>query len=413
MDSLQETLSAALEDTFEPLKLVSIAVMPQLREWGIQLSDSESAKLESEFQEITLEAATLNLMNYSVSDSTGPGEYTAENRMSIAKKTMTLVVGLVMADKTRKLVEGLQEHTTSIIRDEREEQRQLEQRVSEEWQEPLDLLNALIALAKGVRSNFDDQFLEDAVRSDGIVFVTLAIVHAKACQVSSEILVLLRSGLADGAYARWRTLYELSAVGLFIKKYGREVAVRYSIHGLLERCKLARRYQQDRAPGDSSGLPQELIDNFASLEASIVETYGKQFKGDYGWAASVLRGRPKLFDIANSVGLGSSYSDYKLASSSVHASAFSTLRLSVPGAPLGSAVHAKPNPIDLKSPGYNCGRSLEEITTVLLKSQPGLDDGAVLKRGAIIRSLHKLASNVLKAFDEAESNVESQSESKN
>lgn len=402
MATFQETLSTVLEDTFEPQELVSIAVMPQLREWGIQLSDSERAKLESEFQEITLEAATLNLMNYSVSDSTGPGEITAENRMSIAKKTMTLVLGLVVADKTRKLVEGLQEHTTSIIRDEREEQRQLEQRVSEEWQEPFDLLSVLIALAKGVRSNFDDQFLENAARSGEFVLVTLAILHAKACQVSTEVLILLRSGFADGAHARWRTLYELSAVSQFIAKNGQEVAVRFLCHDILERSKLARRYQQDRAPGDSSGLPQELIDNFASLEDSLVEAYGKEFKGDYGWAASVLCGRPTLFGIANSVGLGSAYSAYKLASSSVHASAFSTLRLSVPGAPLGRAVHANPSPIDLKSPGYNCARSLEEITTVLLKSQPGLDERAVLKRGAIIRSLHKLASDVFKAFDEAE-----------
>ena len=240
MDTIQETLSTVLEDTIEPRELVSIALMPQLREWGIQLSDSERAQLEKELQEITFEAATLDLMNYSVTGSTDLGHITDENRMSIANRTLKAILGLVMADKTRILVESLQQHTSSILRNEREVQRQLEQRVGEEWQEPLDLLNTLIALAKGVRSNFDDQFLENAARSGKFVLVTLAILHAKACQVSTEVLILLRSGFADGAHARWRTLYELSAVSQFIAKNGQEVAVRFLCHDILERSKLAR-----------------------------------------------------------------------------------------------------------------------------------------------------------------------------
>ncbi len=406
MNTLQETLISVLDGTCEPQELLPSLVIPQLREWGIHLSDSERTQLEDEFQKITLEAATLNLTNFRFLDSTESRLITAENRMPIAKKTLMYVLGLAMAEKTRNLVEGLEGHATSILSDEREQQLQLEQRVSEEWQEPLDLLGVHIALAKGVRSLFDDQVLSNAAHSGDLVFPVLANLHARACQVSSEILVLLRFGLSEGAFARWRTLYELSAVSQFIKKNGKEVAERYLFHNPLERSKLARQYLQDIDPGNSSNLPQEFVEDLAALQGSLVKKYGKEFERDYGWAAPELKGTPNLRRIAESVGLGSSYSAYKLASSSIHASALRSFQSSVPGDPLGRAEHAVPSSIDLKSPGYHCARSLEEITTTLLKSQPGLDDGATLKRGAIIRSLYKLASDVLKAFDRVESKVE-------
>ena len=412
MATLQEVLSTALEDTCEPQELVSICVIPYLLKYGIQLSDSERAQLECQFQEITIEAATSSFSNYRVLDSTDRGPFSVESRMCIAKRALKFALGLVMAEKTKNLIEGLQEHASSILRDEYIEQRQLEQRVSEEWKEPLDLLCVLITLAKGVRSDFDDQFLEKAVRSNEIVFATLAILHAKACQVSSEVFALLSSGFADGAQARWRTLYELSAVSQFIAKNGQEVAVRFLCHDMLERSKLARQHQQGEFPGELSRLQQDRIDSMASLQDTLLEAFGKRFRGDYGWAASALCGNPTLFRIADSVGLGDSYPAYKLASSSVHASALSVFQNSAQETPLGSVVHANPIPIDLKSPGYNCGRSLEKITSVLLKSQPGLDDHAMLKRGVVLRTLHKLASKVLKAFDEAEIKVETQSEPK-
>ena len=89
MDTLQETLSTALEDTFEPRKLVSIAVIPQLQEWGIRLSDTEKAQLEEEIQKIIFEAATLNLWNYRGSDSADAGENNADNRLSVARRILT------------------------------------------------------------------------------------------------------------------------------------------------------------------------------------------------------------------------------------------------------------------------------------------------------------------------------------
>lgn len=42
-----------------------------------------------------------------------------------------------------------------------------------------------------------------------------------------EILTLVKNGLADGAFARWRSLFELSVISNFISSNSEEVAKAY------------------------------------------------------------------------------------------------------------------------------------------------------------------------------------------
>ena len=58
-------------------------------------------------------------------------------------------------------------------------------------------------------------------------FVALKYITGRACQVYREIVCLARHGFADGAFARWRTLYELAVISSFIYKYGDEIAKSY------------------------------------------------------------------------------------------------------------------------------------------------------------------------------------------
>ena len=47
-------------------------------------------------------------------------------------------------------------------------------------------------------------------------FLALREIHSRACQQFLEIIYLMKAGFADGAYARWRSMYELSVVAEFI-----------------------------------------------------------------------------------------------------------------------------------------------------------------------------------------------------
>ena len=49
-------------------------------------------------------------------------------------------------------------------------------------------------------------------------------IHGRAMQIFLEIITLMKGGFADGAYARWRSLFELSIVSYFIRSNGEIVA---------------------------------------------------------------------------------------------------------------------------------------------------------------------------------------------
>ena len=52
-------------------------------------------------------------------------------------------------------------------------------------------------------------------------------IHGRACQQFLEIIYLMKAGFADGAYARWRSLYELSVIAQFISDQGETVATAF------------------------------------------------------------------------------------------------------------------------------------------------------------------------------------------
>ena len=58
-------------------------------------------------------------------------------------------------------------------------------------------------------------------------FFALQHINARACQQFNEILCLMKNGFADGAFARWRSMYELSVYAIFISQNGEDVAKSY------------------------------------------------------------------------------------------------------------------------------------------------------------------------------------------
>jgi len=59
-----------------------------------------------------------------------------------------------------------------------------------------------------------------------------------------EIAVLLRSGYADGAHARWRTLHEISVVAALLKEHGEELAERWWCHVAVESLRGANQFNR-------------------------------------------------------------------------------------------------------------------------------------------------------------------------
>ena len=130
------------------------------------------------------------------------------------------------------------------LRDRRRNRLQFEERLSQHWQVPSALLDMLISLSVEAGSNFNRVFRQCAASSDDAAFEALTRLHARACQVSSAILVLLRSGACGRCARSMANSSRDRGHGAFVRKNGQELATRYLLHDTVQRSKLAARHRK-------------------------------------------------------------------------------------------------------------------------------------------------------------------------
>lgn len=107
--------------------------------------------------------------------------------------------------------------------------------------------------------------------------------------VASEALCLMKSGFADGALARWRTLYELTVIADVIAKHDATRAARYLAHAEVQAWVTAKRWMA--APAER-GAPRYSEDDLAALAErarELGETLGPGLDKMYGWALPLFQ----------------------------------------------------------------------------------------------------------------------------
>lgn len=111
-------------------------------------------------------------------------------------------------------------------------------------------------------------------------------IHARSMQIFLEILTLNRNGFADGAYARWRSLYELSITSSYIKKFGEEVA-----EAFLESANTNDRYEWARKAKCLKKSQKRYI-TFADIQKnSGLAT--KEWKKEYDFVNQLVHASPQ------------------------------------------------------------------------------------------------------------------------
>ncbi len=74
---------------------------------------------------------------------------------------------------------------------------------------------------------YADSVSENTKKEKANTLTALSQIQNRAAQQYLEILTLIKNGFPDGAFARWRSMYELSVIGSFIMKYGEDVAEQF------------------------------------------------------------------------------------------------------------------------------------------------------------------------------------------
>ncbi|MXX93225.1 MAG: hypothetical protein F4Y63_07230 [Chloroflexi bacterium] len=304
------------------------------------------------------------------------GDVSEEELLSTIEKAMPSLV----ENTARSVLSAIKSDMDDGLKEKTENRQRFEQRLIDRWQKPLSLLELLVSIVTEVGHDFNDSFRDDAARSNDYRFDVLMRLQARASKTASAILVLLRSGHADDACARWRTLHEIAVVSWFIKDANQDVAERYLLHEIIHQYKAALQLQRYASRLNESPLSQFEFNRLETRRNCLVAKYGKPFKENYGWAASALKkNSPSFADIEDAVDLEHWRPYFKMASDNTHANAHGMMfQLGIADHQIGKVMLAGPSNAGLADPGHWTAISLQQVTLNLLTTKTSLDSVVVM-----------------------------------
>jgi hypothetical protein len=280
----------------------------------------------------------------------------------------------IVEDLSKSVARDLKKQAPSMLRDRRKQAAEFEKRLYRRWKKALDALGVLIVVATEAGEEFNRELRPQAAQAGDFRFDVLVRLHARACQVAGEVAVMLASGFADGAHARWRTLHEIATVASFIAEHDNDTAERYLLHEHVESYKAALQMQAYHSRLGLSGFSAQEMDHLKDNRDRVVSRYGDSFKEDYGWASQALgKQRPNFSDLEQKVALDHMRPYYKMASHNVHANSkgmnFKLGKLE------GNhdVLLAGASNAGLADPGSSAAISLGQISITLLATNPNID----------------------------------------
>jgi hypothetical protein len=274
---------------------------------------------------------------------------------------------------TQRVVSELWRLAPKMLRKNRRMRRRFERQLMRRWKRALRLYEMVMVAATEAGAVFNEKHRAAAAKESDVVFEALIQIHARASRIASEVLALLRTGHADGAHTRWRTLHELAVVAYIISEHGSDIAERYLRHRFVQNAKDAREYQSNCATLGYDPFTSEEIAEIEDAARLLVDRFGPEFKKTYGWAASLTRSgkSPSFIDLERLSGLDHLRPHYSWASHKIHADSKGIYLNLVEEGP-ETVLIAGLSDAGLADPGQSALISLVQITTtVLISGRPG------------------------------------------
>lgn len=392
MDTLQKIFEKTFEDSFSFPVVGAKLIKRQLEKKGVILNDIQVEELEKKLQDINGDLSNIEFdldeeQNRLLGGSDGKkfeidigGEKELDELyQDFVTKIEESVPGIIEEMKAT-ILSGLKKDMPIMLKAHRKDIKSFERRLQNDWKKPFDLFEAFLVLAYEAGEEFNAEFRKDEAERENYVLEVLTRLHARACQISSEILVLLKSGFADGAHARWRSLHEIAVVCAFIQKHGNEIAERYLLHDNIESFKAANLYQKYYEALGDIPIPQEEYDAIKLVYEQLISRFGNSYKNDYGWASSVLNNeKPNFSDIEKDSGLDYYRLYYKLASHNVHANPKGLMFKLGLLPETQNLLLAGPSNTGFTDPAHGTAISLGFITTTLITTKPTIDNFVLSK----------------------------------
>jgi hypothetical protein len=275
-------------------------------------------------------------------------------------------------------------------------QEKFEQQLWERWKPAFDLYDAVLFETQNVALYFRRQYQAQAVAQDDSLYKAQVLLQARAYRTSCEVRALLLSGNPDGALARWRTMYEIYVVMLFLQTHGAETARRFLEYDLVQTTKNLDQF--DDLSEDWKSLPvdpEEGAQIKAEL-AALAQGYEPSFVKGNGWAAGALgrTGKPgniSFADLEADVGL-KNLLFYNVASNHVHAN--------VKGLAEDPYIELVPSMRDFTAPASSTLAALSNCTEIMVQLR------RTAETDELIKILEHLATQASETFLRVQQQIE-------
>lgn len=203
-------------------------------------------------------------------------------------KLMRILVKKIVPKFSQEVMKTLKTYSKEMLDYQRRFQTKFESRLYKRWEEPLDLLECLIEIS--LESGEEQRKKLSKMTNNKYKFKNEALIriHARALQISKEVLVLLKAGYADGANSRWRSLHELAVISFFLKDKNNDVSKRYLDHAIVRRFKEAKDYRTYYKKLGYLPLSRKEFNKIKREKEKLCMKYGDNFQKDYGWIPSSI-----------------------------------------------------------------------------------------------------------------------------
>jgi hypothetical protein len=385
MKTLQEAFDSQIQEYLSLHKVGTKLIKRRFDNLGIHLTEDQLIEIESKLQNFESDAITVDMdenqiLSFDLNLEDNFRIDLSDSDDEVEEIVNQFVQGLsgelpeIITQSSKPLLKRLKRKAPSMLKDHKRVRKSFESRLAKLWRKSLDLLEMFFVIAFEAGEELNNEFRATTSEEPNYVLEVLTRLHARACQITSEILVLLRSGHADGAHARWRSLHEIAVIGFFIKSAGNEIAEKYLLHDAIESYKAAKLYQEHCTALGYDPLSEEEFNEIESTYQNLINRFGLSYKGDYGWAVPLIgKERPTFKDIEEKVELNHLRPFYKMASHNVHANpkgVFFKLGLYPKSQDI---LLAGPSNAGLADPGHGTAISLGQITITLLTIKPTID----------------------------------------
>lgn len=291
------------------------------------------------------------------------------------KRTIKVFGKDVLPMFSKEVVKSLKKNTDEMLISQRAIREGFEYRNYIRWREPFDSLECLIRISLESAEGHVKKLAKTTNKTNEYKRAALIKIHARALQISNEILTLLKSGYADGANARWRSLHELAVIAFFLKDNNSEISERYLDHDIIGRFKEAKDYKRFYKKLGYPPFGRKEFNKIRKEHDRLISKYGREFeyRTGYDWVPRNILPNPTFRALEERVKLERLHPFYNLSCDAVHGGPRGFYRLGLMENRQHELHLVGPSNYGLADPIQIAAISLMHVTICLLSIEPDFE----------------------------------------